>query len=160
MQNATMAREAQAVESTGLRDLCVDVLEDAKAQDIEVFDLRKRNTYADFMVLASGSSSRQVKAMAERLTLKVKQTGLAAPLGVEGQESGEWVLVDLADVVVHLMLPATRAFYNLEKLWSATTLQRPDPTIDSSADEPRDGLGDFADDDGVPNKTNRGSNEP
>jgi len=154
-----MARETQAVESTELRDLCVEVLEDAKAQDIEVFDLRERNTYADFMILASGSSSRQVKATAERLTLKVKQAGLPAPLGVEGQEGGEWVLVDLADVVVHLMLPATRAFYNLEKLWSATTLQRPAPgdTAESSDGGPRDrledGLEDLPDDD-VGNRPN------
>lgn len=108
-----------------LRDLVLQVLDDAKAQDVEVFDLRDRNTFSDFMVVASGTSSRQNKAMADRLTMKIKELGLPAPLGVEGQQDGEWVLVDLTDVVVHLMLPQTRAFYNLEKLWAETTRQRP-----------------------------------
>jgi len=108
-----------------LRDLVVEVLDDAKAQDVETFDLRDRNTFADFMIVASGTSSRQNKAMADRLTLKIKQHGLPVPLGVEGQQEGEWVLVDLTDVVVHLMLPQTRAFYNLEKLWDETTRSRP-----------------------------------
>jgi len=76
------------------------------------------------MVVASGTSSRQNKAMADRLGMKIKEMGLHAPLGVEGQEGGEWVLVDLTDVVVHLMLPQTRAFYNLEKLWDETTRSR------------------------------------
>lgn len=107
-----------------LRDLAIAVLEDAKAQDLQVFDLRERNTFADYMILASGTSSRQVKAMADRLTMKLKSLGLPPPLGVEGEDGGEWVLVDLADVVVHLMLPQTRAFYNLEKLWDASTRER------------------------------------
>lgn len=108
-----------------LKQLALEVLEDAKAQDIQVFDLRDRNTFADYMVLASGTSSRQIKAMAERLALKLKALELPPPLGVEGEAGGEWVLVDLADVVVHLMLPQTRAFYNLEKLWDASTRERP-----------------------------------
>ena len=112
------------IESTRLRDLAIGVLEDAKAQDIQEFDLRERNSFADFMILASGTSSRQIKAMAERLTLKLKSMDLPPPLGVEGQQGGEWVLVDLVDVVVHLMLPQTRAFYNLEKLWDASTESR------------------------------------
>ncbi|MDT8450058.1 MAG: ribosome silencing factor [Wenzhouxiangellaceae bacterium] len=111
-------------DTTRLRDIVVDVLEDAKAHDIDVFDLRERNTFADFMIVASGTSTRQNKAMADRLTLNLKQQGLPAPLGVEGHEGGEWVLVDLTDVVVHLMLPQTRAFYNLEKLWDETTRDR------------------------------------
>jgi len=112
-------------EVVALRDLVLQVLDDAKAQDVEVFDLRDRNTFSDFMVVASGTSSRQNKAMAERLTVKVKELNLPPPLGVEGQQDGEWVLVDLTDVVVHLMLPQTRAFYNLEKLWDETTRHRP-----------------------------------
>lgn len=116
-------------DTTELKDLAIEVLEDAKAQDIQVFDLRDRNTFADYMVLASGTSSRQIKAMAERLTLKIKALELPPPLGVEGEGGGEWVLVDLADVVVHLMLPQTRAFYNLEKLWAASTRERPAQTV-------------------------------
>lgn len=108
-----------------LRDLVLEVLDDAKAQDVEVFDLRERNTFADFMVVASGTSSRQNKAMADRLSMKIKALGLPAPMGVEGQQEGEWVLVDLNDVVVHLMLPQTRVFYNLEKLWNEATRTRP-----------------------------------
>lgn len=112
-------------DSCTLRDLVVQVLDDAKAQDVEVFDLRQRNTFADFMVVASGTSSRQNKAMADRLSMKIKALGQPAPLGVEGQQEGEWVLVDLNDVIVHLMLPQTRAFYNLEKLWGETVQSRP-----------------------------------
>lgn len=119
-----LSSPTQTIEPTRLRDLAISVLEDAKAQDIEVFDLRERNTFADFMILASGTSSRQIKAMAERLTLKLKSLDLPPPLGVEGLQGGEWVLVDLVDVVVHLMLPQTRAFYNLEKLWDVSTESR------------------------------------
>jgi len=114
-----------AADSERLRDIVVDVLDDAKAQDVEVFDLRERNTFADFMVVASGTSTRQNKAMADRLGMKLKELGLTAPLGVEGQQQGEWVLVDLNDIIVHLMLPQTRLFYNLEKLWHETTQIRP-----------------------------------
>lgn len=117
--------KASSDHAVALRDFVVSVLEDAKAVDVQTFDLRERNTFADFMVIATGTSSRQNKAMADRLTMRVKEQGLAAPLGVEGQQEGEWVLVDLNDVVIHLMLPQTRAFYNLEKLWDETTRARP-----------------------------------
>lgn len=115
----------QATDSEQLRDIILGVLDDAKAQDVEVFDLRQRNTFADFMVVASGTSTRQNKAMADRIGMKFKEMGLAPPLGVEGHQQGEWVLVDLNDVIVHLMLPQTRVFYNLEKLWHETTQNRP-----------------------------------
>lgn len=101
-----------------LCELAVAALEDSKGENIEVLDLTDRSTFADYMIVASGNSSRQVKAMADRLVQRAKGAG-CPPLGVEGDREAEWVLVDLADVVVHLMLPQTRAFYNLEKLWSA-----------------------------------------
>lgn len=107
----------------GLRDLAVAVLDDAKAQDIQVIDLADRSSFADYMVIASGTSSRQVKSMADRLVQRAKARGVQ-PLGVEGSDEGQWVLVDLADVIVHIMQPQTRAFYNLEKLWSAPPATR------------------------------------
>lgn len=121
MSTESLRKRAARIEPVELRDLAVAVLEDAKAQDVAVFDLRERNTFADFMIVASGTSSRQNKAMADRLVMRVKQADLPPPLGVEGEREGEWVLVDLTDVVVHLMLPQTRAFYNLEKLWDDST---------------------------------------
>ena len=106
-----------------LCELAVAALEDSKGENIEVLDLTDRSTFADYMIVASGNSSRQVKAMADRLVQRAKGAG-CTPLGVEGDREAEWVLVDLADVVVHLMLPQTRAFYNLEKLWSAPPATR------------------------------------
>lgn len=106
-----------------LRDFAIDTLEDAKAGDIQVMDLHERSTFADYMIICSGSSSRQVKSAADRLVQRAKAAGIP-PLGVEGADDAEWVLVDLADVVVHVMLPQTRAFYNLEKLWSAPPATR------------------------------------
>lgn len=106
-----------------LRDLAVAALEDAKARDIQVIDLSQRSTFADYMLVCTGTSSRAVKSAAERLVERAKADGIR-PLGMEGADQGEWVLVDLSDVVVHVMLPQTRAFYNLEKLWSAPPATR------------------------------------
>jgi ribosome-associated protein len=112
-----------ALTSDQLRDLVISALEDLKAIDIQQISVAGQNPLTDLFVIASGNSSRHVKSMAEKLVLKAKAAG-CAPLGVEGARQGEWVLVDLNDVVVHLMLPQKRAFYNLEKLWEASTLQR------------------------------------
>ncbi|MFP4208270.1 MAG: ribosome silencing factor [Wenzhouxiangella sp.] len=111
-------------DSRALCDLAVASLEDSKGEAIQVIDLTDRSTFADYMIVASGSSTRQVKAMADRLVQRAKAAG-HVPLGVEGDREAEWVLVDLADVVVHLMLPQTRAFYNLEKLWSTALPAQP-----------------------------------
>ncbi|MDX1381978.1 MAG: ribosome silencing factor, partial [Xanthomonadales bacterium] len=86
-------------------------------------DVSGRNPLTDLFVIASGNSTRHIKSMADNLVQKVKAAG-CPPLGVEGQQQAEWVLVDLNDVIVHLMLPKTRAFYNLEKLWEASQAQR------------------------------------
>ena len=109
--------------SEQLQKLVVSTLEDLKAIDIQNIDVSGLNSLADSFVIASGNSTRHVKSMADKLVLLAKQSG-NPPLGVEGQRQGEWVLVDLNDVIVHLMRPQTRAFYNLEKLWEASAGQR------------------------------------
>jgi ribosome-associated protein len=103
--------------------LVVQVLDDMKAQDIHVLDVRGKTSVTDVMVIASGSSARQVKAQAERVIEKAKEHGVR-PVGVEGEQEAEWILVDLGDVVVHMMQPAIRDFYHLEKLWSTELVNR------------------------------------
>jgi len=93
-------------------------VEELKAEDCRVLDVRGLTDFTDFMVIASGRSTRQVAAIAEHLVEQAKHAGFQ-PLGVEGLPGADWVLVDLADVVVHVMEPETRAFYQLEKLWDA-----------------------------------------
>jgi len=97
--------------------LVIAALEDVKGVDIRVIDVRDLTSITDRMVIASGTSTRHVKALADNVALKAKQQGYP-PLGVEGAQTAEWVLLDLGDVVVHVMLPETRTFYGLEKLWS------------------------------------------
>ncbi len=99
-----------------LCELVVEALEDLKARDIKVLDVRGKSSITDMMIVASGTSDRQVRALADSVIEKVKQHNIQ-PLGVEGQQAGEWIVVDLVDVVVHVMLPEIRDFYNLEKLW-------------------------------------------
>ncbi|MFH2134123.1 MAG: ribosome silencing factor [Pseudomonadota bacterium] len=94
----------------------VAALEDIKAMDIEVIDTQKFNSLFEAMVIASAQSTRQTKALADQVEKKLKEIGEEV-IGVEGGDSGEWVLVDLGDVVVHIMQPAVRAYYNLEELW-------------------------------------------
>jgi ribosome-associated protein len=104
------------MQSKRLCQLVVDALEDLKATDIVQLDVRKLSDFTDYMVIANGRSSRQVAALAENVIMKAKAAG-ETPLGVEGLRGGEWVLVDLCDVVVHVMHPDVREFYQLEKLW-------------------------------------------
>jgi len=99
-----------------IRELALAALDDLKAKDVEVMDVRTLTGITDYMIVASGTSNRHVKALADSVVEKSKQAG-HRPLSVEGDREAEWILVDLADVVVHIMLPATRDFYQLEKLW-------------------------------------------
>lgn len=95
----------------------VSALEDIKARDITVLDVRKLTSLYDTLIVASAESNRQVKALAQHVRDKLKAAG-APIIGVEGEDSAEWVLVDAGDVVVHIMQPAVRAYYNLEELWT------------------------------------------
>ncbi len=99
-----------------LCELAVEALEDIKGIDIKILDVIDKSSVTDIMIFASGNTSRQVKALANSVADKAKKAGSPA-LGIEGDDSNEWVLVDLGDVVVHVMQPSIREFYNLEKLW-------------------------------------------
>ncbi len=99
-----------------LRDLALAALDDAKGQDLVALDVTGSSSITDWMILASGTSGRHVKSLVDRLIEAAKQHG-HAPLGVEGREACEWVLVDLGDVIVHVMQAETRTFYDLERLW-------------------------------------------
>lgn len=103
--------------SEKLTALAVAALDDVKAKDVVVLDVRDMTTVTDYMVVASGTSNRHVKALADNVAEKARAAG-HRPIGIEGEEGGEWVLLDLQDALVHVMLPKVRAFYNLEKLWS------------------------------------------
>src|SRR5690606_18517328 len=102
-----------------LKAVVIHALEDMKAKDIVVLDVKPLTSVADLMIVASGTSNRHVKSIADRVRERVKENGFM-PLGVEGEEAAEWVLVDLGDIIVHVMQPDTRRFYDLEKLWSMT----------------------------------------
>ena len=106
------------------------LLDDAKAQNIVVLDVRKLSSIADYMVIATGTSTRHVSAVADNLIDALKKEGVRA-WGIEGQDTGEWVLVDFGDVIVHIMQAETRDFYQLEKLWSGTEAT----DIESSVDQ-------------------------
>ena len=102
--------------STNVLRLILDVLDEAKAEDIRQLDVRKLTDITDFMIIASGTSHRHVHAMAERVRETARQQRLH-PIGIEGEAENDWILMDYADVVVHLMMPEARKFYSLERLW-------------------------------------------
>lgn len=114
--------------SDKLTGLIIEALDDVKAKDIVKLDVRNMTTVTDYMVVASGTSNRHVKALVDNVAEKAKAAG-CKPVGIEGEDGGEWVLLDLQDALVHVMLPKVREFYNLEKLWSIV------PTGDATASE-------------------------
>nr|WP_225444674.1 ribosome silencing factor [Pseudomarimonas arenosa] len=107
-----------------LRKTVAEALENLKAKDTREIDVRGKTGITDFMVIASGTSNRHVKSIADEVIRKSKEMGVQ-PLGIEGEREAEWVLVDLGDVIVHIMLPRVREFYGLERLWTVGD-QRPE----------------------------------
>lgn len=109
--------------SVEINTIVINALEDLKGQDIVEMDVGELTDVMDKLVIATGTSSRHVKSLANNVVVDAKANGFQ-PLGVEGLETGEWVLVDLGDIVVHIMLDASRHFYDLEKLWSMEPANR------------------------------------
>ena len=101
----------------------ISALEDVKGRDIESLDIREITDIADYMIIASGTSSRHVSALAGKVIEKLRESGIK-PLGTEGLDTGEWVLIDYGDVIIHVMHPQARDFYALEKLWQGAENSR------------------------------------
>ena len=106
-----------------LQKIVVSALEDIKGKDIEVINTAKLTSMFDRLVIATGDSNRQVKSLARNVSEKVREAG-GEVISIEGEDTGEWVLVDLGDLVVHVMQPLVRQYYNLEELWQTTPAQR------------------------------------
>lgn len=102
-----------------IKDAVVTALENLKGKDIVVLDVRKLTGITDYMVMCSGTSNRHVKSLAENVEIELKKAG-CPPMGTEGAQVSDWVLVDLSDVIVHVMTSEARAFYDLERLWSTS----------------------------------------
>jgi ribosome-associated protein len=106
-----------------LKTVILAALDDMKALEVKFLDVRGLTDIADFMVIASGTSDRHVRSVAQRVVEKAKEAGFR-PHGVEGQQDADWVLIDLNEMIVHVMLPRVREFYGLEKLWDMTVAKR------------------------------------
>lgn len=118
-----------------LEKIVVAALEDIKAQDIDVINTAKITPLFDRVIVASADSNRQTRALARNVQEKVKEAG-GEVIGTEGEEIGEWVLVDLGDIVVHVMQPAIRNYYRLEELWTTTPSSRRRPPAAGSSGKP------------------------
>ena len=111
--------------SESLRALVVEALEELKAVELVTLPVSEMTSVTDCMVVASGTSNRHVKSLADNVAQRAKEAGYR-PVGIEGEDTAEWVLVDFGELIVHVMLPATRAFYDLESLWSIKPSARSD----------------------------------
>jgi ribosome-associated protein len=116
--------KSNAVKSRpSLKNVVIDALADMKALEVKILDVRGLTDIADTMVIASGTSDRHVRSVAQRVVERTKEAGFR-PHGVEGQQDSDWVLIDLNEMIVHVMLPRVREFYGLEKLWDMTVTKR------------------------------------
>jgi ribosome-associated protein len=115
-----------------LQKIAIDALEDVKAKDIEVINTSKLTSMFDRIIVASGDSTRHVKSLARNVHDKAKEAG-GSVIGIEGEEGGEWVLVDLGDIVVHVMQPAVRAYYNIEELWQTKPKRAASPAAPAAS---------------------------
>jgi ribosome-associated protein len=120
------------ISTLGKKKLVITALEDIKAHDIQAIDVRKVTSIFDWIIVASADSARQTKALARHLRDSLKDAG-SSIVGTEGEDSGEWILVDAGDVVAHVMQPAVRQYYNLEELWGEGKF---DKVVNSSAPVP------------------------
>jgi ribosome-associated protein len=119
----TQMNTAVPFDLDSMKTTVTDAIEDIKGFDITVMDVRKLTSITSYMIVASANSTRQCKAIADNVREKIKEKGYIIR-GTEGDKEGEWVLVDLDDIVVHLMIPTTRAYYNLEQLWGEAESRR------------------------------------
>jgi len=111
-----------------LKQLAINALQDLKAEDITVLDVKDKTSITDWLVVATGSSSRHVKSIANNVIVEAKKAG-QPPLGIEGENDGEWVLVDMGDVIVHVMQRQVREYYDLESLWSVDVSARQEQDV-------------------------------
>jgi ribosome-associated protein len=118
-----MTKDLDASNLEAMKAAVIDAIEDIKGFDISVMDVRKLTNITNYMIVASATSSRQAKAIADNVREKLKEKGFDIR-STEGEKDGEWVLVDLDDIVVHIMVPTTRAYYNLEQLWTEGEARR------------------------------------
>jgi ribosome-associated protein len=116
------------MQEVNVRQVVITALEDVKGNEITCIDVRQQTDITDYMIIVSGTSNRHVKALTRSVIDDAKAAGFE-PIGVEGLEEGEWVLVDLVDVVVHVMLSATRDFYDIERLWTLDPPNQEESTI-------------------------------
>ena len=117
-----IAIKKQTTNRPSLLTVAIESLEKFKAQDIIKIDLAGKTSIADFMLIASGTSSRQIRAMAEHTVTMIKKN-IKAPVNIEGLNQGDWVLIDSGDIIIHLFRPEVREFYNLEKMWQISSIQ-------------------------------------
>lgn len=131
------AAPAQALLGEELVKVAVAALEDVKAQDIQVIDVREKQSITDFMIIATGTSNRQIGAMLDKVREAVKAQGVK-PLGEEGKGDSDWVLLDMDDVIVHMMTASARQFYDLERLWAGAEQSRSASAAHHSPENPHE----------------------